>query len=87
MYPLGTRYDPSAPWNEAITYPEDCKACKGNGKIWYAYDIEKDIETPCTEEEYNSLPDTEEQAVKNRKHIIKGCCDICEDCEGKGYIY
>lgn len=87
MYPLGTRYDPMAPWNAPLDPPtETCKSCRGRGHIWYAYHIEKDTETPCSEETYNILPDTEEQAIRLRQHFIKGNHEICPDCDGKGEV-
>lgn len=49
-YPPGAEYDPRAPWNEKEPNMVKCEACNGKGYHWYAYNIETDKETECTEE-------------------------------------
>lgn len=82
-YPLGADYDPYAPWNERMV---KCEAFDGNGKHWYAYNIEADSETECTESVWNALPETEEIAGARGEHLSRGRVDTCEICDGNGEI-
>jgi hypothetical protein len=41
----------------------ECAACGGKGYHWHAYDFEADRETECTEETWELLPETEEEAI------------------------
>ena len=61
-YPAGAEFDPRAPWNEREPTMVECAACGGKGYHWYAYDFEADYETECSEEVWNMLPETEEEA-------------------------
>lgn len=49
-YPPGAEYDPRAPWNEKEPNMVKCESCNDKGYHWYAYNIETDKETECTEE-------------------------------------
>ena len=51
-----------------------------------AYDIEADYETECSEEVWNMLPETEEEAEAKGEHIIKGEKETCEVCDGEGEV-
>lgn len=62
-YPAGAEYDPRAPWNEREPTMIECAACGGKGYHWHAYDFEADRETECTEETWELLPETEEEAI------------------------
>ena len=84
-YPLGAEYDSRAPWNEEPNSVK-CEACDGKGKHWYAYDIEADRETECTETTWNILPETEELAEASRNRFMRGEVEICEVCDGAGEI-
>lgn len=53
---------------------------------WYAYDFEADYKTECSEETWNMLPETEEEAIAKRMHFIKGEKEICEVCDGEGEV-
>ena len=64
----------------------ECAACGGKGYHWYAYDIEADYETECSEEVWNMLPETEEEAEAKGEHIIKGEKETCEVCDGEGEV-
>lgn len=85
-YPLGAQYDPRAPWNEIEPTMVKCEACNGNGKHWYAYNIDTDRETECTETTWNTLPETEDMAerINRHEHYIKGDVEICDVCGGFG---
>lgn len=71
-YPAGAESDPRAPWNEREPTMVECAACGGKGYHWYAYDFEADYETECSEETWNMLPETEEEAIAQHKYCIKG---------------
>lgn len=45
-----------------------------------------DREAECTEEEYDQLPETEEEAEAKGEHIIKGEKETCEVCDGEGEV-
>ena len=85
-YPAGAEFDPRAPWNEREPTMVECAACGGKGYHWYAYDIEADYETECSEEVWNMLPETEEEAEAKGEHIIKGEKETCEVCDGEGEV-
>lgn len=85
-YPLGAEYDRNAPWNEKEPVMVKCEACNGKGKHWYAYDIEANRETECTETTWNILPETEELAEASRNRYMRGEVEICEVCDGTGEI-
>lgn len=85
-YPAGAEYDPRAPWNEREPTMIDCAACGGKGYHWHAYDFEADRETECTEEMWELLPETEEEAIAKRMHFIKGEKETCEVCDGEGEV-
>ena len=74
-YPLGAEYDPRAPWNQKEPTMVKCEACNGNGKHWYAYNIEA-----------NTEPETEELADATRSHYMRGEVEICEVCDGTGEV-
>lgn len=84
-YPLA-EYDTHAPWNEKAPNMVKCEACNGKGKHWYAYNIETNTETECTEFTWNALPDTEELAESTRSHYMRGGVEICEVCDGAGEV-
>ena len=69
-YPPGAEYDPRAPWNEKEPNMVKCEACNGKGYHWYAYNIETDKETECTEEAWH----------------CRGEKEACEVCGGIGEI-
>lgn len=73
-YPAGAEFDPRAPWNER------------EPTMVYAYDFEADYETECSEEVWNMLPETEEEAEAKGEHIIKGEKETCEVCDGEGEV-
>ena len=85
-YPLGAEYDPRAPWNQKEPTMVKCEACNGNGKHRYAYNIEANTETECTETTWNALPETEELADATRSHYMRGEVEICEVCDGTGEV-
>lgn len=85
-YPPGAEYDPRAPWNEKEPNMVKCEACDGKGYHWYAYNIETDKETECTEETWLCLPETEEVAEAKRQHYCRGEKEACEVCGGIGEI-
>ena len=71
-----------------------CEACNGNGYHWYAYNIETDEETECTEDawyclpedEWCDLPETEETTEAKYRHYIRGAKETCEVCDGTGEV-
>ena len=63
-----------------------CESCNGKGYHWYAYNIETDKETECTEEAWLCLPETEEVAEAKRQHYCRGEKEACEVCGGIGEI-
>ena len=85
-YPLGAEYDSRAPWNEKEPTMVKCEACDGKGKHWYAYNIETNSETECTENAWNALPETEELAEAVRSRYMRGEVETCEVCDGSGKI-
>lgn len=85
-YPLGAEYDPRAPWNEKEPNMVKCEACDGKGSHWYAYNIETNEETECTEEAWLCLPETEDATEANGQHYCRGEKEICEVCGGIGEI-
>lgn len=85
-YPAGAESDPRAPWNEREPTMVECAACGGTGYHYYAYDFVADCETECTEEEYDQLPESEEEAEAKGEHIIKGEKETCEVCDGEGEV-
>ena len=82
---MGAEYDSRALWNEEPNRVK-CEACDGKGKHWYAYDIEADRETECTETTWNILPGTEELAVSARSRYMRGGVETCEVCDGAGEV-
>lgn len=82
-YPPGAEHDSRAPWNQQYV---KCEACNGMGYIYYAYDIKKSEGFECTEEEWYSLPETEEQAQALNQHRIRGEKETCEVCDGVGEV-
>ena len=71
--------------NESLRW-SNVAACGGKGYHWYAYDFEADRETECSEETWNILPETEEEAIAKRMHFIKGEKETCEVCDGEGEV-
>lgn len=84
-YPLGADM-PDAPWNWSKPVMVKCEACNGNGKHWYVYNIEANIENECTEAAWNALPETEELAEAVRSCYMRGAVEICEVCDGTGEV-
>ena len=84
-YPLGadTIY---APWNEREPDRQKCEECNGNGYHYYAYNFEKDEETPCTKETWLCLPETEEEAIAKHQHYVQGGKETCNTCNGFGEL-
>lgn len=62
-----------------------CEECDGKGKHWYRYDIEKDRDEECTEDEWLALP-TEEEAEISGSPYARGEVEQCELCDGLGEI-
>lgn len=85
-YPAGAEHDPDAPWNKREPTMVECAACGGTGYHYYAYNFETDRDTECTEDEYNHLPDDEEEAIAKNQCIIKGIKEPCEVCDGEGEV-
>lgn len=85
-YPAGAEHDPDAPWNKREPTMVECAACGGTGYHYYAYNFETDRDTECTEDEYNQLPDDEEEAIAKNQCIIKGIKEPCEVCDGEGEV-
>lgn len=85
-YPAGAEHDPDAPWNKREPTMVECAACGGKGYHWHTYDFEADNETECSEEVWNMLPETEEEAEAKGEHIIKGEKETCEVCDGEGEV-
>ena len=85
-YPPGAEHDPRAPWNEKEPNMVKCEACNGKGCHWYAYNIETNEETECTEEAWCCLPETEEAAEAKHQHYIRGEKETCEACDGVGEV-
>lgn len=85
-YPAGADYDPRAPWLQPDPHVVKCEACNGKGKHWYAYNIEQDTVMECSEEDWNSFPDSEEEAKLLKSKYIKSDVEICEVCDGTGEI-
>lgn len=85
-YPAGADYDERAPWPQKDPHMVKCEACDGKGKHWYAYNMEEDTVIECSEEEWNSLPDSEEEAEAQKRTYVKSDVEICEVCEGEGEI-
>lgn len=48
--------------------------------------LRPDRETECTEETWELLPETEEEAIAKRMHFIKGEKETCEVCDGEGEV-
>lgn len=69
-YPAGAEFDPRAPWNERESTMVECAACGGKGYHWYAYDFEADYKTECSEETWNMLPETEEEAIAQPAQVL-----------------
>ena len=44
------------------------------------------LDTECTEETWELLPETEEEAIAKRMHFIKGEKETCEVCDGEGEV-
>lgn len=82
-YPLGAD-TPDAPWNEKEPDMIECEECNGKGYHWFAYDIETDEETECSEEAWKALPETEDAA--GEEHCIRGEKVTCEECDGDGEV-
>jgi hypothetical protein len=85
-YPAGAEYDPNAPWNQADPTMVECAACAGKGYHWFAYDINADEDVECTEETWNIIPETEEEAIAKGQHFIRSYKEICEVCDGIGEV-
>lgn len=85
-YPAGAEFDPRAPWNEREPTMVKCEACDGNGYHWHSYDFVADHETECTEEEWEALPEDEEEAEALGLTCIKGEKEVCDACDGEGEI-
>lgn len=85
-YPLGADYDPCAPWNYIEPDMEKCEACDGTGKIYYAYDIVGNLEIECTQDEWNQMPATEEEAEALGKQYARSDAFCCEACDGTGMV-
>lgn len=85
-YPPGAEHDPRAPYNEPVPKMVKCEACDGTGYHWYAYDFLKDDETECTEQEWLSLPESEEGAQEALQTRIRGLKETCEVCDGYGEV-
>ncbi|MDO4527679.1 MAG: hypothetical protein Q4C03_02700 [bacterium] len=63
-----------------------CEACNGKGYHYHAYNFEKDEETECTQNTWACLPGTEEEAIQQRGHYIRGEKEVCEVCDGAGEV-
>lgn len=85
-YPAGAEYDPCAPWNERERVMVTCEACGGTGFIYHAYDFDAVRETECSHEEYEQLPDSEEEAIERNMSCVKGHVDSCTFCDGEGVV-
>lgn len=85
-YPPGAEFDPNAPWNQKEPHMVKCENCDGTGYHYYAYNFEEDEETECSEEEWESLPETEEYALHISQSCIRGNKEICEVCDGEGEV-
>lgn len=55
-------------------------------QVIYSYDFVNDIEKECTEAEWESLPDTEEEAQALDLEQIKGDKVTCDVCNGEGEV-
>lgn len=85
-YPAGAEFDPRAPWNEVEPTMIECEACGGLGYHWYKYNFVDDHEEECTEEEWEALPDGEEEAEALGLTCIKGEKETCDVCDGEGEV-
>ena len=85
-YPAGAEYDPRAPWNEREPTMVTCTACDGQGYHWHAYDIVTEDERECTEDEWEALPETEEEAEALGLTLINGEKETCDVCDGNGEV-
>lgn len=85
-YPAGAEHDPNAPWNQEDPVMVECDECNGTGYLFYSYDFVNDIEKECTEAEWESLPDTEEEAQALDLEQIKGDKLTCDVCNGEGEV-
>ena len=85
-YPLGAEHDSRAPWKQKDPIMTRCPACNGKGHFWYAYDLVTHQDRECTEEEWDSLPATEDETLATGVHVIRGEVETCEVCEGEGEI-
>lgn len=85
-YPAGAEHDPNAPWNQEDPVMVECDECNGTGYLFYSYDFVNDIEEECTEAEWESLPDTEEEAQALDLEQIKGDKVTCDVCNGEGEV-
>lgn len=85
-YPAGAEFDPRAPWNEVEPTMVECEACEGKGYHWYKYNFLDDHEEECTEEEWEALPDGEDEAEALGLTYIKGEKETCAVCDGEGEV-
>lgn len=82
-YPAGAEHATRAPWNCCpVTVP--CPACGGKGRHWRAYDFVADEMTECGEEEWNALPETEEEAEAKGLRLVRDWAETCDVCFGSG---
>lgn len=85
-YPAGAENDPRAPWNQVDPVMVECPDCKGHGKHWFAYDIDKDEEIECNETTWDMLPENVDEARAKRQHFIRGEVETCGTCDGTGEV-
>lgn len=85
-YPIGAECDPRAPWNQREPAMEECAACAGKGRHWYACDLRDDTETECTELVWDMLPETKKAAKERGENFYRGEVEVCLCCDGEGEV-
>lgn len=66
---------------------EVCPECNGECWLYEAFDIIDRHSFRVSAEEYDDLPDNEDDAHKQNRRLCKGDIQRCPKCDGSGYVY
>lgn len=69
------------------TIEEQCTRCNGEGKLYFAINIETGDCTEVTKTTYYLLPIDEDEAMRLGQRYIQGVWEKCDECNGEGVIY
>lgn len=64
----------------------ECPDCHGECWLYEAFNIESRTTFRVSAEEYDGLPDNEEDAAKQCRRLCKGDIQRCPTCDGSGFV-